>query len=165
MYLDFVDEQFYYENSTSGVEALECSLEAVAAADLCLQDRLALRPLCEERVVTILTQPVTFLTVQDVLMLEACALSIASNCSGLHDVDRFLKFMTLWCVTMYRLGVTATTYDVIVLLDVYGSASRDRSMQTLELAQDVVLRKAAEGRALFGKNTIRVYSYTFDREM
>jgi hypothetical protein len=165
LYLEYVGGLPLLGVEPPNPNALDLSLSAAADAKLDLEDRFSMRPLGDDRIVAILSEPLRSANVPDLLAVEAISLSVAANCLSCYDPQTFICFMTLWSVAMFRLGAVAAAYDVLVLLDIFGNASRAELRDTLELSHDITLRKAAQGRGLFGKNVTRVYSHTFEREV
>ena len=161
MYRNFEDFESGPNQADENVHMIDNALAKAMAADVHKEDRRELRNVPPRRVLEVLREPLSATTVSDLLAAESQTFSVAATPLGMYGTEEFLKLMSVWCVIVWRIGITAHVYRVVLALDKFGCAARRRSQDDLVVARQTVLRQAAAARDILGDNTKCVSSHTF----
>jgi len=153
MYRNFEDSESGPNQTDENVHMVDNALAKATAAEVGKEDHQTLRNVPPRRVLEALREPLSAKTVSDLLAAESQTFSVAATRLDMYDTEEFLKLMSVWCVVMWRIGITAHVYRVVLGLDKFGCAARRRSPGDLEKAQQTVLRQAAAARVILGDNT------------
>lgn len=137
------------------------TLDTASLANVHTEDASEIRNLSAERMLEVISQPVTPSTVSDLFAAESCCLSVAANTIAYCDSHEFIQLMTLWCTIMWTIGLSYDVLEVVLALDQFGMCSRSMERKQLSDIQERVLLLAAYARKKLGANAKRVTSHTF----
>jgi len=149
---NFEDSESGPNQADENVHMIDNAKAKAAAADVHKEDRQEPRDVPPLRVLEVLREPLSATTVSDLLAAESLTFSVAAIPLGMYGTEEFLKLMSVWCVIMWRIGVTAHVYRVVLALDEFGCAARRGSTDDLVAAQQTVLRQVEAARIILGDN-------------